>query len=236
MAGLVTSGPFAVVRHPIYLGGLGLFGGYSLLTSIPALALTAALVILWAGKIRVEERLLVDVYDEYPAYCERVRRRMIRSSTDPRSYNRPMAWPDSVERVAAFLRAAGAEARLEELGADTSTAQAAADAVGCALGQIVKSLVLVCDGRAVIALVPGDRRVDPAKVALAAGADDARVARPPEVVAATGFVPGAVAPVPASRRRGALRRADDPLERRSSGSGRDPNATWRWCRRSSSFG
>ena len=77
VAGLVTTGPFAVVRHPIYLGGLGLFGGYSLLTSVPALALTAALVTLWAGKIRVEERLLVDVYDEYPAYRERVRHRMI---------------------------------------------------------------------------------------------------------------------------------------------------------------
>jgi len=76
-AGLVTTGPFAVVRHPIYLGGLGLFGGYALLTSIPALALTGALLALWAGKVRVEERLLADVYDEYPAYCERVRRRMI---------------------------------------------------------------------------------------------------------------------------------------------------------------
>jgi prolyl-tRNA editing enzyme YbaK/EbsC (Cys-tRNA(Pro) deacylase) len=107
-----------------------------------------------------------------------------------------MAWPDPVERVAVFLRAAGAEARLEELGADTSTAQAAADAVGCDLGQIVKSLVLVCDGKAVIALVPGDRQVDPAKVALAAGTDDARIAQPAEVVAATRFVPGAVAPFP----------------------------------------
>ncbi len=107
-----------------------------------------------------------------------------------------MAWPDPVERVAAFLRAAGAEARLEEFEADTPTAQAAADAVGCGLDQIVKSLVLVCDDVPVIALVPGDRRADPAKVALAAGAGHARVARPSEVVAATGFVPGGVAPVP----------------------------------------
>jgi Cys-tRNA(Pro) deacylase len=107
-----------------------------------------------------------------------------------------MPWPDPVERVAAFLRAAGAEARLEEFETDTPTAQAAADAVGCGLDQIVKSLVLMCDGRAVIALVPGDRRADPAKVASAAGAGHARVARPSEVVTATGFVPGAVAPVP----------------------------------------
>ena len=107
-----------------------------------------------------------------------------------------MPWPDPVERVAVFLRAAATEARLEEFGTDTHTAQSAAKAIGCALDQIVKSLVLVCDGQAVIALVPGDRRADPLKVALAAGADHARVARPPEVVAATGFAPGAVAPFP----------------------------------------
>ena len=76
-AGLVTTGPFAVVRHPIYLGGLGLFLGVSLLTSIPALALTIALGLLWAGKARVEERLLTEVYDDYPAYQQRVRRRII---------------------------------------------------------------------------------------------------------------------------------------------------------------
>ncbi len=77
VAGLVTSGPFAIVRHPIYLGGLGLFIGYSLFASIPALALTVVLAVLWAGKVRVEERLLTEVYDEYPAYRERVRWRLI---------------------------------------------------------------------------------------------------------------------------------------------------------------
>jgi prolyl-tRNA editing enzyme YbaK/EbsC (Cys-tRNA(Pro) deacylase) len=107
-----------------------------------------------------------------------------------------MPWPEPVERVAVFLRAAGAEARLEEFAANTPTAQAAAEAIGCALDQIVKSIVLVCGTQPVVALVPGNRRADAVKVALAAGADHARVARPPEVVAATGFAPGAVAPFP----------------------------------------
>jgi prolyl-tRNA editing enzyme YbaK/EbsC (Cys-tRNA(Pro) deacylase) len=107
-----------------------------------------------------------------------------------------MSWPEPVERVAVFLRAAGAEARLEEFAADTSTAQAAAEAIGCRLDQIVKSLVLVCGTQSVMALVPGSRRADPVKVALAAGADSARVARPPEVVTATGLAPGAVSPLP----------------------------------------
>ena len=77
VAGLVTRGPFAIVRHPIYTGGLGLFVGYSLFVSVPALVLTGALLGVWAGKIRVEERLLGDVYDEYDAYRRRVRRRLI---------------------------------------------------------------------------------------------------------------------------------------------------------------
>jgi len=107
-----------------------------------------------------------------------------------------MPWPDPVERVAAFFREAGAEARLEELATDTPSAQAAAEAIGCALEQIVKSLVFVCGAAPVLALLPGDRRADPAKIALAAGSSDARVARPAEVVAATGFSPGGVSPVP----------------------------------------
>jgi len=76
-AGLVTGGPFAIVRHPVYTGGLVLFVGYSLHTSLPSLAVTAALAVLWAAKVRVEERFLEAVYPGYAAYCGRVRRRLI---------------------------------------------------------------------------------------------------------------------------------------------------------------
>jgi prolyl-tRNA editing enzyme YbaK/EbsC (Cys-tRNA(Pro) deacylase) len=107
-------------------------------------------------------------------------------------------WPEPVERVAAVLRERGVDARLEEFQQGTPTAAAAARAVGCADAQIVKSIVFVCDGRPVLALVPGDRRADAAKVA-AADAAYARIARPDEVFAATGFEVGAVAPFPAPR-------------------------------------
>lgn len=104
--------------------------------------------------------------------------------------------PEPVERVSAFLRESGAEARIQEFPDGTHTAQDAADAVGCELGQIVKSLVFVCDDKPVVALVPGDRRGDPAKVARAVDAETARVAKPHEVQHATGFEPGAVPPFP----------------------------------------
>ena len=106
-------------------------------------------------------------------------------------------WPESVERVASVLRAQGVDARLEEFPEGTHTAGAAARAVGCEAAQIVKTLVFVCDDEFVLALVPGDRRADETKVATAAGAKGARVAKPEEVLAATGFEPGGVAPFPA---------------------------------------
>jgi protein-S-isoprenylcysteine O-methyltransferase Ste14 len=74
--GLVTSGPFARVRHPIYSGGILLFAGYSLATSAAALLLTVSLAALWAGKLRLEERLLLETYAGYDDYRRRVRWRL----------------------------------------------------------------------------------------------------------------------------------------------------------------
>ena len=110
-----------------------------------------------------------------------------------------MTWPEAVERVARHLREAAAESRVEEFPGGTPTAEAAARAIGCEPAQIVKSLVFDAGGRYVVALVPGDRRADPKRVAAAAGAARARVATPEQVLEATGFEPGAVAPFPLPR-------------------------------------
>jgi prolyl-tRNA editing enzyme YbaK/EbsC (Cys-tRNA(Pro) deacylase) len=109
------------------------------------------------------------------------------------------SWPEEVERVAAFLREAGAESRIEEFSEGTPTAEDAAKAVGCELAQIVKSLVFDCEGRSILVLVPGDRRADKAKVAQAGGCPRARIAGPEQVREATGYEPGAVAPFPLTR-------------------------------------
>jgi prolyl-tRNA editing enzyme YbaK/EbsC (Cys-tRNA(Pro) deacylase) len=109
---------------------------------------------------------------------------------------RGVEWPESVERVAAYIREAGAEARVEEFAEGTPTAADAARAVGCAESQIVKSLVVECDGQSLLVLVPGNRRADTAKVARAAGCARVAVAGRAQVREATGFEPGAVAPFP----------------------------------------
>ena len=113
-------------------------------------------------------------------------------------------WPEAVERVAAFLRAGGVEARIEEFDAGTPTAEDAARAVGSKLSQIVKSLVFDCDGKPYVVMVPGDRRADSTKIARAVGCRRAKIAGPEQVRAVTGFAPGAVAPFPLPKVAGVL--------------------------------
>lgn len=105
-------------------------------------------------------------------------------------------WPEPVERVSEVLRVAAIGGRIEEFPEGTPTARDAAKAVGCELSQIVKSLVFVCDGAFVLAMTPGDRRADDKAIAEAVGAELIRVATAEEVVHATGFEPGGVAPFP----------------------------------------
>jgi Cys-tRNA(Pro) deacylase len=105
-------------------------------------------------------------------------------------------WPEPVQRVSGVLRSAAVDARIEEFPEGTPTAREAAAAVGCELGQIVKSLVLVCDGAYVLALVPGDRQADLAAIGAVVESADVRIAKADEVVHATGFEPGGVAPFP----------------------------------------
>ena len=96
-----------------------------------------------------------------PGRCRKRQRGTLGSgSQQPVRFVVRESWPEPVERVAAYLRSAGAEARLEELESGTATAEDAARAAGCPIDQIVKSIVVLCDGRPVVALVPGDRRAD----------------------------------------------------------------------------
>jgi prolyl-tRNA editing enzyme YbaK/EbsC (Cys-tRNA(Pro) deacylase) len=107
-----------------------------------------------------------------------------------------VSWPEPVERVSSVLRTAAVDARIEQFDEGTPTARDAAKATACELSQIAKTLVFVCDESFVLALVHGDRRADERAVATATGASSVRVANAGEVVRATGFEPGGVAPFP----------------------------------------
>ncbi len=98
---------------------------------------------------------------------------------------------DRVERAAADRGLAIEVRRFPE---GTKTAPDAARAVGCEVGQIVKSLVFVADGRPILALTSGANRADVHKLASALGAASVRRADADEAREATGFVIGGTPP------------------------------------------
>jgi protein-S-isoprenylcysteine O-methyltransferase Ste14 len=70
---LRTHGPYAVTRHPIYTGLLGMMLGATLLGGIGQwIVLFPAGLVLFEVRIRMEERLMVATFpDEYPRYRRR---------------------------------------------------------------------------------------------------------------------------------------------------------------------
>lgn len=100
----------------------------------------------------------------------------------------------NVARVVAAARAAGLDIEVERFPEGTRTAADAARAVGCDVGQIVKSLVFVADGQPVLALASGANRVDVERLRDALGAENVRRADGNEARAATGFAIGGVPP------------------------------------------
>src|SRR4029079_10346179 len=133
-------------------------------------------------------RLACDERARRPAARRRLRRRPLRRARVTESR---MEWPEPVDLCAACLRETGAEARIEERATPTATAQAAADAVGCTLGQVVTSVVLLCDASPVVPLVPGDRKIDTGKIARLVGAPRAAIDESARGVQATGTRPRA---------------------------------------------
>lgn len=75
--GVVTAGPYRVVRHPMYAAYLLLESGYLLQSfSLRNAGIVALGLLCNVGRTLAEERLLAG-NAEYRAYCRRVRRRII---------------------------------------------------------------------------------------------------------------------------------------------------------------
>ncbi|TMD00922.1 MAG: YbaK/EbsC family protein [Chloroflexi bacterium] len=98
-----------------------------------------------------------------------------------------------MSRFESWLADSGIGVSVKQFPAGTRTAVDAANAIGCDVGQIVKSLVFVAAGRPVVALVSGANRLDESGLAATAGEPvtkaDAEVVR-----AATGYSIGGVPP------------------------------------------
>lgn len=102
----------------------------------------------------------------------------------------------SVKQVRQALADAGHEDTIIELAETARSAEDAANAVGCQLGAIVKSLVFTIERRFVMALVAGDHSCIEDNLGRAFNLDgEVRRPKAAEVKGATGFTIGGVAPI-----------------------------------------
>jgi len=100
----------------------------------------------------------------------------------------------SRERVAEFLSRSGAGFEFREFGKSTKNSALAAEALGCTVAEIAKSVVFVGDNPVVV-VISGDKKVDSSKLATTLG-ETLRIASPDEVRKMTGFPIGGVPPFP----------------------------------------
>jgi protein-S-isoprenylcysteine O-methyltransferase Ste14 len=73
---LVTTGPYALTRNPMYLGHLVFAAGVAAVTHSRAATLTAAVLPWWFDRrVRRDERRMAELFGaEYAGYCSRVPR------------------------------------------------------------------------------------------------------------------------------------------------------------------
>jgi Cys-tRNA(Pro) deacylase len=102
----------------------------------------------------------------------------------------------TAQKVADVARQHGLEIAIKEFADSTRTAEEAANAVGCSVAQIVKSLVFVVDGQPTMALVSGANRLEIKKLAKLCNVGQKKVKRAnaDTVREATGFAIGGVPP------------------------------------------
>jgi prolyl-tRNA editing enzyme YbaK/EbsC (Cys-tRNA(Pro) deacylase) len=102
--------------------------------------------------------------------------------------------PRAIERFEEAARTAGLALEIRRFPQGTKTAADAARAIGCDIGQIVKSLVFVADGRPFLALTSGSNRADAGRLAKLLGSAKVRRASPEEAREATGYAIGGTPP------------------------------------------
>ncbi|MBE2225314.1 MAG: YbaK/EbsC family protein [Anaerolineae bacterium] len=102
----------------------------------------------------------------------------------------------SAQKVADAAQVLGLDIEIVEFEQTTRSAQEAAEAIGCEVAQIVKSLCFEVNGRSVICLVSGINQLDERKLAALAGVGRKQVKRADAdtVKATTGFSIGGVPP------------------------------------------
>ena len=103
---------------------------------------------------------------------------------------------ERIDRVRTALAALGYAGEVLVMPDSTHTAEMAAAAAGCELGQIVKTLAVYAGDAAMLALVPGDRRLSDRLLATRCGVGrrQVKLASAEQVLELTGYPVGGVSP------------------------------------------
>lgn len=102
--------------------------------------------------------------------------------------------PDHVQQV---LNELNTGIKITFYDSSTATSQQAADNIGCELGQIVKSLAFIVDGKPILVLGSGDQFIDDRKLAAMfdVGRKKVKIAKPEQCIEIYGYAPGGVPPI-----------------------------------------
>ena len=132
----------------------------------------------------------------------------------------------ALDRFMAAAGALGVQPDVHRFPQGTKTAADAAAAIGCDLGQIVKSLVFTVDGRPILALTSGPNRADVARLAALAGGGTARRATPRGGPRGHRIRGRRHAPLRTPRSGARVRRPGPAPVRRGLGGGGDPDSVF----------
>lgn len=105
-----------------------------------------------------------------------------------------MSFPTATQRLCDWVESRGHFITPQLFPEGTKTAEQAASAIGCPVSAIVKSLVFMLDGQAVVTLIPGDRKLDPDRLVRLTEKNACRRASLEEAKQATSFSAGGTPP------------------------------------------
>lgn len=102
--------------------------------------------------------------------------------------------PDDVREA---LDAANLGLTIRHFDDSTATSELAAEAIGCVVGQIAKSICILVDGVPILVVASGDQQVDDRKIAtmFEVGRKKVKLAKPDQCIEIYGYAPGGVPPV-----------------------------------------
>ena len=99
-----------------------------------------------------------------------------------------------LDRVKNYLNERGIEAKIVVLESSTKTSKLAAEALGCTIAQIAKSIVFK-GSKAIVIVISGDKKVDVKRLSTAVG-EKIELADPEYIRVSTGYEVGGVPPFP----------------------------------------